>query len=112
MREGRIKQGLKYIENALKTEPNYKNYSDAAAILSGTVGESEELTNITDLKKKAIFYYKKAYSKKKNVFVLYKTATLLNHIGERNEAVQIFKTIIQNHPTSQYASYAKKHLAH
>ena len=111
MREGRIKQGLKYIEKALETEPNYKNYSDAAAILSGTVGESEELTNITDLKKKAIFYYKKAYSKKKNLFVLYKTATLLNIVGERNEAVQVFKTIIQNHPTSQYASYAKKHLA-
>lgn len=105
---GNFEQGFKYIDQALKIEDNYKNYVNVASILS-TIKDKEPLAHKRHIKR-AVHYYKKAYNIRKTVFVLYKTASLLSHIGEIEEAKQLFDTIIQNHPQSKYAVYSKKHL--
>lgn len=106
---GNYQEGLRYIDEALKIEGNYKNYFNAASILSN--GNSQDQLIHEQQIERAIYYFKQAYAMKKTVFVLYKIASLLNHLGETKEAKNLFLKIIGNHPKSKYAVYAKKQLS-
>ncbi len=101
--------GQKYIENALALEPKYEHFLNAAIIYAHAKNYDPSVTS--RFKRKAVYYYKKAYSKKKDAFVLYKAAQLLFHLGEADEARKMYERIKKHHPSSKYAVYAKKHLA-
>jgi len=109
MASGNYNKSLECVDEALKIQGSYKNYCSAALILLNARDQDQSL-NKRHIKR-ALQYYKKAYARRKSVFVLYKIATLLNHSGEYAEARGIFEEIIQNHPKSKYAAYSKKHLA-
>lgn len=106
---GNHETAIDHIEKALAIRSNYSNYMGAANILLnfGNMGGNV-------LEKKFMYqgvgYLKKAHSIKKSVFVLYRIATTLNHLEDKEEADNLFRKIIEKYPKSKYADYSKKHL--
>ncbi len=109
MTDGNYEKGMEYIKDALELESRYEHLLNAAIIFAHTTNDNPIVKD--NFRRKAVHYYKKAYSKKKNPFVLYKAAQLLFHLGENSASEAIYEKIEKQHPTSKYAVYAKKHLA-
>ena len=101
-------KAVAHINMALHIKKNFKNLCQAAEIVLSIA--ADDCLWEKEYTARAIQCYQMAYKKHKSAFVLFRIGTLMKRTGRQAEAIKKFNAVIQNHPHSKYAFYAKLQL--